>query len=211
MKTKDNRMPQLSNSQFMVVMIMLVIVVWVVGLIISNGIIKTISFNNKVLSKKQEVERTLNANLSLVDNLRVGYSELEAIGPRPRIILSALPNSYDPPALASRMEALINASGMQFNQFSLESDDFAIGALDEGLEGHGVATAGVKEHIYGITAKGTYVNAIKMLNNFDREIYPTRIVNIFIEGDQKSTSITLSIKGYYQESVSIEKVTEDLQ
>lgn len=210
--SKDTTKSRLSHNQFLIVMVMLAVVVWVVALIVSRAIIKTISFNNRLINKKQEVEQTLDTNLATVESLKAGYQELETLGPRPQVIVQALPTTLDIPAIVSKLEALINASGLSFTTFSLESSSEGTGDPAGVSEPTTVASTGQnQEYIYTVGTQGAYQSVLKMIKNFEREISPTRLIELEIQGTQKTATATLRVKGFYQSALTTRYTKEQFK
>jgi Tfp pilus assembly protein PilO len=197
-KSNSPRSHTLSSNQFIVVMVMVAVVIWVLGLLVSRAVFKTISFNNRLLEQKQVIDRTLGSNIKTVDSLKSAYQELETLGPVPKTIVQALPDTADLPAVVSRFEALINASGLEFSTFTLRA------APTSSLQGQNVArslssvTTPPQRITYNVGADGSFPNIIKMLRNLENEITPTRLTEVKINGTQQQASAILSIVGFYQ-------------
>jgi Tfp pilus assembly protein PilO len=206
-QTNAKRIPTLSSNQFTVVMIMIAVVVWVLGIVVSRAVFKTISFNNRVLDKKQEIDRTLGENLKTVDGLRAAYQELETLGPPPRTVLQALPDSLDTPALVSRLESLIHASGLEFSTFTLTNSTIQNPVSPSGTSASQL-TDTPRDFTYTISANGSYPSVLKMFKNFENEITPTRLVEVKIQGTQQEAVATLTIKGFYQPRASTNFIQE---
>lgn len=210
-KSNTSRSRTLSSNQFIVVMVMVAVVVWVLGLLVSRAVFKTISFNNRLIEKKQLIDRTLGSNIKTVDSLKAAYQELETLGPVPKTITQALPDTADLPAVVSRLESLINASGLEFSTFALRA------ASSSSLQGQNVprGTSSVatvpQELTYSVGAEGSFPNIIKMLRNLENEITPTRLSEVKINGTQQQASATLDITGFYQAPMTTNPTRETYQ
>ncbi len=210
-KSPSSRLHPLSSNQFIVVMVMVAVVVWVLGVLISQAVFKTISFNNRLLEKKQEIDRTLGANIKAVDSLKAAYQELETLGPSPKIVNQALPDTADLPAVVSRFEALIHASGLEFSSFALRSTQLVSSQPQVVSRGISSVATTPQELMYSIGAEGTYPGILKMLRNLENEITPTRLTEVKIHGTQQQASAVLVIKGYYQEQMTTNPIKETYQ
>lgn len=196
----------ISNSQASIVLITLAVVVWVVGLIISKSVLDIILFNNRLIGRKREVEATLQHNLDTVDELRSNFEALEDRGLTSSRVIRALPDKIDVTGLASRIEALLAASTVNFESFGI---DTAVPAGTE--EGSSNSAPGVQELAFTIQVSGPLQNIKNMLSNFEREITPMRITSVSLSGTEQSAQATLKISSYYQEKESLEVKTETVQ
>lgn len=194
---------RLSTNQTTVMLVMVAVVVWVVGLIISRSVLGVILFNNEVIGRKRAVDSTLTKNLQSVEELKSQFGKLNDAGVDKDKVLRALPDSYDVPSLASRMEGLLLDSFVSFDSFSLINN--------QQTDGSSVGSGGVQELTFAIQVSGPYQNVRKMLSNFQQEISPMRIKQIKLTGSESSTSAQLTIVSYYQEHVSLDLKTETLE
>ena len=197
---------QLSQNQLTVVLVMLAVIVWVIGLIISRAVLGTILFNNKVISRKRSVESTLSANISKLSEIKRNFEALETKSLDPERVLRALPTKQDVPSLASKLEALMAASSVSFKSFGLENttsleDDPASPVLSEGLQ----------EYTYSIKVEGAYAGIVQMLRNFEREISPMRLLSVKVQGTEQTASAELTIRAYFQSPFSLDFEKETLQ
>jgi Tfp pilus assembly protein PilO len=202
---------QLTQNQATLALVMLAVVVWVVGLIISKAVFDGIVFNNKVIGRKRQAESTLKANLEKTEELQTNYEALQASGFDTNRALRALPTRLDIPGLASKLEALLAHSKVRFESFSLDSGVGADPASASADSGATVAPAVPQEFSFSIKVEGTYAGIIKTLVNFENQLSPMRIVTVKIEGTEQNASADLIIKGYYEDAVRIEFPKETIQ
>lgn len=185
---------QLSQNQLTILLIMLAVVVWVIGLIVSKAIFTTITFNNKVISQKRAVDRTLSENLSKVSTIHSNYQALSGKGVEPSRVLRALPTKEDSPGLASKLEALLAASSVSFNAYSLSSSSSEVISETSGpVDATGaVDAAGTgsepRSFDFSIQVSGTYGAILQMLGNFERELSPMRILSLKVGGSEGKAS-----------------------
>lgn len=201
---------QLSQNQLTVILVMLAVVVWVIGLIISKAVFQTILFNNKVIGEKRSVDNTLQDNLNKTEDIRRNFQALIAEGVTAEKIARALPTGQDVPGLASKLEALMAASGVSFRSFSLEGADPNASGGDPATE-NTPTTDAPTEFFFTLKVEGPYTNIVLMLQNFEKEITPMRITNIKIDGSQQLATAELNIKAFYQDPVKLEFPKETIK
>lgn len=201
----------LSASQLLIALIMIAVVVWAVSLIVSKAVFDTISFNNRLISRKRAVDSTLSVNLEAVDELKAKFDQVEAIGPGAARVLRALPDKADIPSLVSKLEALLAASGVSFDRFSLSgaSDSQNTSTTDDGTTSSVATTP--QELTFSIQVSGSYASLLTVLENLEHEISPMRVSKLEIGGTISEASATIDIITYYQDRISTDFTTETLQ
>lgn len=193
---------KLSNNQASVVLITLAIVVWVVGLIISKSVLDIILFNNHLIGRKREVDSTLQSNLNTLDELKSNFHDLETQGITSARVIQALPDKADVTALASRMEALLANSTVNFESFGVDTPPPSDTSN---------SAPGPQQLSFTIQISGPLQNIKNTLSNFEREITPMRITGLSLSGTEQNAQATLKITSYYQDKESLDVKTETLQ
>ena len=201
--------PRLNRNQLTVVLVMLAVVVWVLGLIISKAVLGTILFNNRLIGKKRAIESTLSDNISKTDDIKNSFEGLADKDLPSEKVLRSLPVKQDVPGLASKLEALLVASNVSFKSFALEST----GEVSETDDATGSApvTEGLQEYTFTIKVEGAYGSIIQMLLNFEREIAPMRLMNVKVEGTEQTASAEIMIKAYFQPPVTLDFAKEEIK
>jgi Tfp pilus assembly protein PilO len=131
---------------------------------------------------------------------RIGGSSIgkaDKDGDNAKIILDALPSQYDFPALATSLEKLISATGVETTISGTDDE------VNQALNTAAAAPAAV-EMPFGVTAKGTYDQSKQLFSAMDRSIRPFAITQVSIAAAEKgSVSVTMAGNTYYQPGKSL--------
>lgn len=193
----------LSNNTLVVTMMLIAVVMLVVGFIVSRAIFKTISFNNRVISEKRQVESKLKTNVKNLGTIMGNYEVFEETGAGSDVVLKALPTEVDIPALLTRLEFMFNSSGVSFGGFSIEGAENVLAGGETELSSETPLEATVT-----ISISGPYANIKQALSNIENEIAPYKVKTLGISGNDREASaqITFVMNFLGAKSVDIEKV-----
>lgn len=189
---------------------------------------------SQVIQAKRTAVRQLEANIEAVEELKIVYTEFvsrpenviggiadgsgDRDGDNARIVLDALPSSYDFPALTSSIEKLVDQRDLEFVR--MEGDDQdprGIGTVDQAQEtavdefGQPIATevetadSGVGGRVvstelaqplpvpFGVSVKGNYDAIFQLLRTFEASIRPMQIISTNFRADSDG-SVVVSIE-----------------
>jgi virulence-associated protein VagC len=125
-------------------------------------------------------------------------------GDNAKIILDALPSSYDFPALISSMEKIANQDHIPLQ---------GVGGSDQApvaVAGGPSATSGQSQPVaipFSLTAQTDY-NTVKILiNDMERSIRPMDLSSISISGSGSNMQVSFQANTYYQTPISL-KITQ---
>lgn len=183
--------------------------VLVFALFASNALIKTIGYQNKVYSLRDEANQQLVSNIDSTALLTASYTAFNdapesvtgTADKNSKIILDALPSQYDFPALATSLEAMIKNAGMTVG--SIKGIDDELTAKQSAITPTPIAIP------FDVSAKGDYAAVQRLIKDFERSIRPFKIFEFNISGEDKNLSITIVGETYYQPSkeLGIEEAT----
>lgn len=188
------------------------------ALVVSIFLFQKLTYNEKVLSAKQETVSNLDHNLSVVDELKTDIQALDANSALMsvkanssdqalQVVLDALPSDANSLALGASLQNRLLAN-IQGN-FTLESlqvtpvdgletvnNSSTVDASDTSGAGNQIA--------FSFSVKGDQNALRQVLQNLERSIRTIIVTHLTIE--TQSDSVTLSVDGhaFYQPSRSIE-------
>lgn len=166
------------------------------------------TYQAKVISAKQKAHDQLTKNLSAVTGLMKSYNTFvntpqNAIGGNPdgsgdndgdnaKIVLDALPSTYDFPALTSSLEKILG---------SVNAKGTITGTDDQVNQQTNTATGDPKSVIipFMISVSGVNYDTVQQLiNKMQTSIRPMAIDNINLTGGATNMSMTINAHTYYQ-------------
>lgn len=197
------------------------------SLVSSKALFSQRSYQNRVVAKQEQAKKQLQDNIAAVDTLKASYTEFasrseniiggsssEARSPRGgdngKIVLDALPSTYDYPALISSIEKILKDRNYLITQIG-GTDNTATDGVSSSLPGStppasssGSATAkvalpaGVVEMPFEISAKSNYQASIGLLSAFSKSIRPLYVQQLSISAEDNAIVTSLSGKSFFQ-------------
>lgn len=177
-------------------------------LVASKTLIGQVIYQNKVISKEKQTETQLATDLSASTSLVNAYQAFTTtpqniLGGNPngtgsqdgnnsKIVLDALPDAYDFPALASTLENIINSQGLQIT---------GISGTDEELSQENNQTSPNPTSVpmpFQIEVAGSYQSIQSLVNIFEQSIRPFQIQNISLSGNESAMTADITAQTFYQ-------------
>ena len=171
----------------------------VFSLFASKALIDKISYQNKVISKRNVANKQLKENIDAKDQLVVSFaafdespeSVLGTSEKNSKIVLDALPSKYDFPALTTSIDGIITGAGMSVE--SITGSDQEISAEQSSVNPIPVAIP------FEFGAIGTYEAAQKLLTDLQRSIRPFKIHSVdFTASEGGVVSVKVTGETFYQ-------------
>ncbi|MBX4199443.1 hypothetical protein KW789_00950 [Candidatus Saccharibacteria bacterium] len=113
-----------------------------------------------------------------------------------RIVLDALPTTYDFPALLTSMAKILTNAGI--NTPSIGGTDQAGTITNEPSPNPQPANIDLT-----ISGTGNYTAAVKFINDLQRSIRPIDITSLRLDGSESSLTININLTTYYQPAKTI--------
>jgi Tfp pilus assembly protein PilO len=187
-----------------IIAVSLTVVAVIFSAVISFTLIDTIRYQDKVISKLDEANKTLQKNIENVSVLEASYKEFEnapesVIGTddkNSKIVLDSLPAQYDFAALLTSIEGIIKNSGNDIE--SIEGKDDVVNAQQSAINPTPV------EIPFEFSAIGSYGNAKKLIADMERSIRPFKITKIKYSGSDGALTTEVMAVTYYQPAKKLE-------
>ncbi len=189
-------------------------VITVGALMVSKGLWSQSAYLGKVADKKEIAVQQLEENKIAVAALEESYEKFdtqnpnllggtpEGTGPRDgsnsTLILDALPNTYDFPALTSSIEKLLFG-------YSIEG----IGGSDDVVAQQEAAEGSPVEIPFSFDVTTSYTGFKDLLKTFDLSIRPFNLVRIELDGTNSLLEVGVNGKTYYQPDTGM-KITSEV-
>jgi hypothetical protein len=176
----------------------------------------------KVISKQQKAHVQLQANLKAAATLSEAYAKFTASNPNAvggdpngtgdkdgdnaKIVLDALPSSYDFPALASSLEKLLNSHGLVVTSISGTDDQIAQQTAAASPNPQVVPMA------FSFSINNASYDSIKdLVNTLQLSIRPIQIDTMALAGDASSMQVSITAHTFYQPPKAVNITSEVVQ
>ena len=131
-----------------------------------------------------------NAAVNIIGGSSVGTGAND--GPNSRIILDALPSSYDFPALVTSLEKIVSTRGLTINGIQGVDDEVAQQTNVSSPTPQPIAIP------FQIVAKGNYAAIQALIGDFQNSVRPFQIQKETISGGETDMTLTITAHTYYQ-------------
>lgn len=191
-------------------------VIFVGGIMTAKGFWGQATYYSKVAEKKETARNQLEENKVAVGELSKSYDELtketpnllggspdgtgERDGNNGQLILDALPNKYDFPALAASLEKIL--IGYDINSIS---------GVDDSLNQQQAAAAGPVEIPFDTNIVTNYDGLKLLISSFNRSIRPFQITKLDLSGSNSTLQVTLTGKSFYQPDLGLQITKETVE
>jgi cytoskeletal protein RodZ len=202
-------------------MIMLVVgiatIITIFCLIGTKALLSQAAYQRRVTSVRHQTEKQITADISNANtltkqfndvfegsstNIIGGQSSADDSAPPPngnnsRIVLDALPTSYDYPALLTSISKLLNDDGI--GQPSITGSDQSSTADNTPLPNPQPVNIDVS-----LTGNGTYDSIKKFVTDLERSIRPINVTKLSMSGNESNMTLSINFTTYYQVAKSLD-------
>lgn len=205
------------------------------SLVAARSLIARQSYQNKVITAREEARDQLQENINAIDDLKIKYTEFvnrqenmikgssngngERDGDNARIVLDALPSKYDFPALVSSLEKILAERNYKIETIGGTDNEASIGdnvantdtQVDpSAVSGAAPVVSSAVDMPFEVSASGTYKGIIELLGVFKNSIRPLYVQTFSISaGDANNVQLTVQGKSYYQPERTL-NITEEV-
>jgi len=203
-----------ANTQ-MVAIVAVASFISVFSLIAAKTVLSQNAYQSKVIKAKESAHQQLQKNITAADSLVSSYQEFVAPstniiggnttgtgdkdGDNGKIILDALPSSYDFPALASSLEKILTGQSLKVGSISGTDDQV-------NQEGNVSSPSPTPVPIpFSFSVSDANYDAIKQLvNTLQSSIRPIQIDTLTIAGGGNNMTATITAHTYYQPAKNLQ-------
>jgi hypothetical protein len=211
-----------NNLIFIVVALSALVVSF--SLVSAKTLLGQSSFQHKVLKEKNTAIKDLKDNIEAANTLKTQYDTFENANPNilggqggtnvnstgssdgdnAKIVLDALPASYDFPALTSSLEKIIENDHLTVQGISGTDNTQTINN-PTGTTSTASTTPGSSQTLpFTVTIQTDYNSSLNLVKDFERSIRPVDVTGITMSGRSSSLNISMQAVTYYQPSVSLQ-------
>lgn len=185
----------------------------VFSLVATKMLVGQAMYQNRVISKKRAAVNQLKADIAATDQLKTSYKGFtdtaqNVLGGNPdgtgkqdgdnaKIVLDALPSSYDFPGLTTSLETLLGGQGVKIDSIAGTDDEVAQSANQSSVAPQPVAIP------FSTSVEGDYTGIQNVISALEKSIRPMQIQTLNITGGQNKLTMNMSAQTYYQPAKSL--------
>lgn len=206
-----------TNAQ-MVTVVAVAAFISVFCLVASNAVFSQNRYQARVISAKEKAHKQLVQNIDNYNNLATAYKAFDGAstniiggnkdgtgdndGSNSKIILDALPSTYDFPALTSSLEKILHDNNLKVTSITGTDDQLA--------QQNNAASSDPQPVSIPFTftiSNASYASVTQLMNRLQQSIRPIQIDMLDVSGSQNNMTVTVTGHTYYQpaKNVSITK------
>jgi len=196
-----------TNSR-LVIMASVAAFIFVFSLVATKTLVSQSNYQNHVITEKRKTLKQLRSDVTAVSQLESSYQAFtttsqNALGGDPngkgaqdgdntKIVLDALPSTYDFPALVTSIEAMLSSQPVTTNNISGNDDEVAQSANQSS------ATPQPMPMPFQLRVTGNYSGVQGLISELQRSIRPMEIQTLQLCGSQDKLTLTITAQTYYQ-------------
>ncbi|HEV2402743.1 MAG TPA: type 4a pilus biogenesis protein PilO [Candidatus Saccharimonadales bacterium] len=189
--------------------------------IAAKTLVGQIGYQNRVISQEQRaksnVEADLNARTNLVDAYQAFTTTPQNMlggnpngagpqdGNNAKIVLDALPSTYDFPALVTTIESIIKGQGLSIQNISGTDQEV------QAQTNQSSSSPTPQAMPFQFSVQGSYQGIQNLINILQQSIRPMQIQNIQLSGNQASMTAAVSAQTFYQPQKLLNITKETVQ
>jgi hypothetical protein len=207
--------------------------VFVFSLVASKALISQYSYQNRVSSARQKTVNQLTTDKQAATSLIASYNSFvgqstniiggsatgtaNQDGSNSKIILDALPDTYDFPALVTSVQNLISGEGVVINSIT-GTDNSQGSSTSTGVitttpsaAASSAASTSAIAMPFTFTVEGSYAAMQAVLANLQRSIRPIQIQSINMTGSDSDITMVVDAQTYYLPATGLDLTTETVK
>jgi len=185
----------------------------VFSLVATKTLVSQAAYQNRVISKKKVAVSQLKTDINATEDLKNSYDAFthttqNVLGGSPegngakdgnnaKIILDALPSSYDFPGLTTSLEALLGSQNVKIKSITGTDDEVAQSANQSSTSPQPAPIP------FSVSVEGDYNGIQNVISAFERSIRPMQIQTIDLSGNQSSLTMNITAQTFYQPAKSL--------
>lgn len=198
-------------------------VVSVFCLVSAKALLSQAAYHRKVINAKNAAVKQMKANVDSVNTLKTQYEAFNSMNPNAiggkntssanavppdgdnsRVVLDALPTNYDFPALITSVAKIMSLSHIG-NPGVSGSDQSASTSSDPSSNPQPI------EIPLTITGMSSYGGAQSLIGDFERSTRPFDITHLQLSGTSDATTISATVKTYFQPAKILNTGTQEVK
>jgi hypothetical protein len=195
--------------------------IFVFSLVATKTLVSQSAYQNRVIDAKRQTLKQLKTDITAAKQLQTSYQQFTSTsqnvlggnptgngpqdGDNTKIVLDALPSTYDFPALVTSIEAMLNGQQVTTNGISGTDDEAAQSTNTTSATPQSVAMP------FELTVSGNYSSIQGLISTLEHSIRPIQVQKLDVNGNQDKLTLTLSAQSFYQPAKSLNITTKVVQ
>lgn len=191
---------------------------FVFSAVATRTLVSQAGYQNRVIAAKKEARNQLIKDKDAVKSLRSSYNafvgtSVNAIegnsnglgqrdGTNTKIVLDALPSTYDFPALATSMELLLATENVKINSITGTDDEVAQAANKMSTSPEPITMP------FELSVSADYERVKSVVTAFEKSIRPIELQTLDISGDKDGLTLLVGAQTYFQPAKSLNITTK---
>ena len=176
-------------------------------IVASRALVSQELYQSRVISKKNAVLNQIKTDITVAHQLKSSYENFISENPNiiggnnsgdtgvngnnAKIVLDALPSSYDFPALATSLAAMITSQGLEVNSITGTDESATLPTKPSSSP----ASTPIP---FSIGVNGSYQQVQSLVSEFENSIRPFHILSVTLTAGKNSLSATINAETYFQ-------------
>jgi hypothetical protein len=214
------------DSTVMVVSVSIAIFIVIFCLFAIRALIDQSSFYGRVITEKEAANKQLVDNKAAVEELRKAFIDFveqpvniiggsaEGVGPKDgdnaQLVLDALPDSYDFPALSSSVEKILKEGGYSIESIGGSANVDPAAALAVAASPSAQTTNAV-EAPYAFSIKSSVEGTQKLLETLEKSIRPIHVTSLSLQASGAELSVSIGFKTFYASEKSFTVTNKEVR
>lgn len=202
------------DSSRLVITVSIAVFIVAFCLVAAQSIFSQIMYQNKIISEKKSTlaiveQNKLSASELAESYLRFATEPINVLGGSPqgsgaqdgdnaKIVLDALPDALDFPALSSSIEKILLDGGYAIQSIGGGGSQNSSSLVDSG------SATGPQPIPYPIRINSTPESTLSLLQSLEASIRPFKVTSLRLEGSASNLETTINLETYYQEGTGLQ-------
>jgi hypothetical protein len=185
----------------------------VFSLVATKTLVSQGAYQNRVIGVKRKAVDQLKADITATGQLKVAYDAFnstpqnvlggnpdgigEQDGSNAKIVLDALPSSYDFPGLTTSLESLLGGQKVKITSIAGTDDEVAQSTNQSSATPTPVAIP------FTTVTEGSYKDAQNVISAYEHSIRPMQVQKLDMSGDDGNLTLTVTAQTFYQPAKSL--------
>lgn len=203
-----------------VVYVSVAVFILIFSLVATKTLVSQAAYQNRVIGKKKAAVSQLKSDINATGSLKTSYNAFintsqnalggnssgtgQQDGNNAKLVLDALPSSYDFPGLTTSLEWLLNSQGVKIDSITGTDDEVAQSGNQTSVNPQAVPIP------FSVSVEGNYAQLQSVIAAFEHSIRPLQIQTLDINGNNGALTLNITAQTYYQpaKSLNINKVVQ---
>lgn len=174
------------------------IAVLAIGIVVAKTLFDVIQFNGRVLSKRNEVQSTIQQNIDNSEELLANYQQLSENNLGPEVLFQIMSTEYDFAGFTSIINAIAQSSNVELDKINSATSVESANEISQELNIQPTPFE------ISLTVRGGYDGIKTFVDNLQQSAQPLEILSLDIGGSNEELSADVRVNAYFQQRIGVE-------